>query len=642
MSSQLVSKVMETIKTSGKSNNDSRPLLKAGQMITGRVTKLYPNQRAQIQLGTQRLTAQLEAPLDLHERYLFRVKSTDSIIQLHVVDKLHGTRGEKDASTLLQHLGYAVSKERLSLLQQLMKHDIPFQQQELKQALHLLEQMASKQGREKVIVHMLSQGMPLSKTVFHALHTRIMEPLTLLSTLQAIQAELISSTSNRLQHQLLHPIQSLLHTSSQTVMQAMGETLQWELVNQQQDAFQLLKKIGIIDRNVSLSSFMKDVVTNRASAFSITEGTSLSSTLSMGMKSAVNVHTILHSTLSQQLPVHGSAKRQFQLWANTLSQYAQLIAESGDSTNELTKHASALKQHTQGLFTATNTPVLLATLKQTVDAYTYQMIEQLVRVKGEVLEIKQPSKQWVDFSLNMQKVASQQVTKADLNLITQWLSHGIEIDGSPSSLPLKDAFYVQLKSALYALGMDHEFTLKNQIDKGQGNLATIKAAIIQALQEPVPSVLSEKLQTALHHLNGMPLQMVENNQMLQMTLQLPGEWFGIAQDLLMNMEGKKSEENDEIDSDYCHILFYLQLNALKETVIDMRVQKRIVQVIIYTEKSDLSPYINSLKPTLAKGLEKVGYQLSSVQYKPIEEEVRPKRAPTLKQDKYQGGIDFKV
>lgn len=57
----------------------------------------------------------------------------------------------------------------------------------------------------------------------------------------------------------------------------------------------------------------------------------------------------------------------------------------------------------------------------------------------------------------------------------------------------------------------------------------------------------------------------------------------------------KNEKDGKIDSNYARILFYLNLEALKETVIDMQVQNRIVSIYVYNELEGLDVLAEPLK-----------------------------------------------
>jgi len=217
----------------------------------------------------------------------------------------------------------------------------------------------------------------------------------------------------------------------------------------------------------------------------------------------------------------------------------------------------------------------------------------------------------------------------------------------PNLLPLgKDYFLTQLKTVMQQSGLNYEHQLMKQPDGMEAvkQETTLKASVLQGLQESLPSQVSDKLSSVLNHLNGMVLSVQDSDQTLQMNLQLPGNWFGIEQDLHMDIEGRKNDQ-DEVDPDYCHILFYLQLQSLDETVIDMSIQKRIVQLSLYTDNEQAESLIKSFKPMLEEGLEKLDYTLSTVRYRPMQEQTGSNES-ALKQryssPQSKGGVDFRV
>lgn len=61
-------------------------------------------------------------------------------------------------------------------------------------------------------------------------------------------------------------------------------------------------------------------------------------------------------------------------------------------------------------------------------------------------------------------------------------------------------------------------------------------------------------------------------------------------------------------------MFYLQLEALEETVIDCLIQQNVMTVTIET-KFDLESLIEPLVPALKENLKELGYSLSGVSAK---------------------------
>jgi len=103
------------------------------------------------------------------------------------------------------------------------------------------------------------------------------------------------------------------------------------------------------------------------------------------------------------------------------------------------------------------------------------------------------------------------------------------------------------------------------------------------------------------------------------------------------------KKNGKIDADYARILFYLQLNSLKETVIDMQVQSRVVIVTLYNETDGLTALAEPLKAALKTGLSQHDYQLSGLFIKnyskqPVSLKTNTQTAP-VDQNK---GVDIRI
>ncbi|GGD27618.1 hypothetical protein [Pontibacillus salipaludis] len=239
----------------------------------------------------------------------------------------------------------------------------------------------------------------------------------------------------------------------------------------------------------------------------------------------------------------------------------------------------------------------------------------------------------------LSQVMNNQLPKGEATKLIEWLRHGLQ-ETNEIAMSSKDRFLVKLKAYTQLSGINYEYQLA---ERGEAPSSSLKGSILQAMQDPLASSVADRLQRVLNHLNAAPIMMQESEQSIQFNVQMPGEWFGIEQDVTMDVEGNK-KENGEIDPDYCHILFYLDLQSLKETVIDMRIQKRVVQLTLFTENSGVEDLIHMLKPSLEKGLEQLNYKLSTVRHKEInlkdssETAINRVNNPTRK----TGGFDLKI
>src|SRR5690625_2754620 len=135
----------------------------------------------------------------------------------------------------------------------------------------------------------------------------------------------------------------------------------------------------------------------------------------------------------------------------------------------------------------------------------------------------------------------------------------------------KEQFLTHLKQVLLFTGLTHENLVKQDLAQRQSE--TVKSMLIQMIQQH-DGVNQERAQQLLHFINGLQLKSVnETSNFIQASLQIPGEKLALNSDLHLDIEGEKTE-NGMVNPNHCRILFYLDLKNLKETIIDMHIQKR--------------------------------------------------------------------
>lgn len=106
----------------------------------------------------------------------------------------------------------------------------------------------------------------------------------------------------------------------------------------------------------------------------------------------------------------------------------------------------------------------------------------------------------------------------------------------------------------------------------------------------------------------------------------------------IRMDGRK--KNGEIDPDYCHLLFSLELKYLKEVVIDVKVQNRILSIAIFNDTEGIESLVDELKTTLQTNLEQQGYLLSSI--KVVTPTTRDKQTEKTRFDGFHERVDIKI
>jgi hypothetical protein len=152
--------------------------------------------------------------------------------------------------------------------------------------------------------------------------------------------------------------------------------------------------------------------------------------------------------------------------------------------------------------------------------------------------------------------------------------------------------------------------------------------------------LKEKLQTLLYHINGQQLLSDIEGPIQHLFVQIPLQFGQQHTDVTVYWQGKRQKDG-KIDPDYCHIVFCLFLDHLKKTVVDVRVQQRIVHISVFNPDLRLPELANVLQPLLKERLAAHGYTLSSLK---VEAPAAKKTLMPIDAafDKRYSGVDYRI
>ncbi|MDV6376733.1 hypothetical protein ORD22_00455 [Sporosarcina sp. GW1-11] len=199
-----------------------------------------------------------------------------------------------------------------------------------------------------------------------------------------------------------------------------------------------------------------------------------------------------------------------------------------------------------------------------------------------------------------------------------------------------------IQSILSNLGINYEAQLNGK-EPNLANLAnTLKPQLLALLQDPSLSPpLREATETLVLRMNGTIIQAGDTGAQQQLIMQLPLELFGRKIDATLQWNGRM-KENGQIDPAFARILFYLDLEALETTLVDMQVQNKVVNLTIFNEQPSLRITGQSFQPLLKEGLERVGYKLSGITFKPFAESQQPVEKTTNSLHVDERGVDYKI
>ncbi|OZU90336.1 hypothetical protein CIL03_04100 [Virgibacillus indicus] len=574
--------------------------LKPGQIIQGKILKLFPDNKAQIQLGTQKMIAQLEAPLTLGERYHFQVEAADQVLHLKVLGE--SLKGEERSNilNLMQQLGLKHSKANVAFMQLLIHERIPFEKNQLINAFQLLNNTKNTNENQLALKEMIARKLPVTYNVFQALSAKNSQDFstpvnTLLAQLKFDPEQL--QLRERLGQLIDRPLSPKLHISQQ---------ISSEAVMDKQIFFNIAKASGLVDPTLDFNSWKSKW--NSFAAIIGDEQTLNNLKLPFGFNESKIAH-VFSQLINNRDQIISQSQEFLKMWQLNINQAAANgVPLSNEDFVQMKRQYSQLimpfasNDSQQAMNLLNNTPNNLnqfLSLVQTLNnGQTYTEIEHFLQ------------KLSLD-SLFLQKTP-------------------------------KDQFLTILNNLLHNIGINYENELGNNNFEKQST--AIKAMLLNLLQQNI-GAKSEQAQQLLHFINGMQLQSVQsdNNYFLQASLLVPGERLGLNSDLELEFEGRKMA-NGEINPDFCHILFYLDLMHLNKTVIDMNIQKRAVSITVFNDHKQLSrEKTSSFEPLLKKGLQNIDYHLTSLSFKPLQQKDVKKRDTTekLAHSPYKG-VDYRI
>ncbi|MGJ7912972.1 hypothetical protein [Neobacillus sp. LXY-1] len=199
-----------------------------------------------------------------------------------------------------------------------------------------------------------------------------------------------------------------------------------------------------------------------------------------------------------------------------------------------------------------------------------------------------------------------------------------------------------LQSLIHSLGLEYEKDVGQISAHLEDTTHVLKPILMEAISELGSK--GKELEPLLNRLTGLQLLSQDfTGTIQQMVMQLPITLGNQPTDVTIQWNGRKTKEA-QIDPDYCRILFYLDLQSLDQTVIDMQVQNKVVHLSIINDTNNLEPVVNALTPSLKEKLETIGYKLSFVNIIPSSEkrvEHHVNKPEHLFMEAYHG-VDIKI
>lgn len=670
-------------------------VVKEGQVLHGTIQKLFPDQQAEIRVGDQKMMAKLETPLKAGDAHFFQVTSTSPELSLKVVSgPLTSQTMSQQALQLMNSMKLPDSKEMQQIVTQFLKNDTPMSREQLVQAEQLLKSTnVPKAEALAALSKIVELKLPMTEASLQAVvqgnaKTGIQSSLQQLQ--QSIQRDV--SINPTLKTQLLDSLQRVNQPLATETGSAMLGKMMQSLTGQdtsakaKQQMLNLLKEANVLpkqanmmnvlsnmlgkadaDPNATLQQAAKavqqqpqDPVAKQALQQALQQHPNLSATAKETIATALQrVNIAPTATYTSQL-VNAVTKETAQVQQTPVQLLSALVQAKPSNVQQVVQQLTqAVQQDTQ--LPMAQKEAILTQLQQFNGAKADQSaIQQLAKavqqqlMQGYSANIQQPFQatdaaktqltqllgmptQQVDQTL---ATLATQVMKSD-NVTAQQLLQQTE-----SQLHQQmngKAFEQVIRHTMQQLGLNYEANLAQKDSNVEQLQQQIKPQLMALLQDDQASQSTKQAAEQLvARMNGMHYLSGENGPQHQLIMQVPLSFFGKQTEATLQWNGRM-KKNGKIDADYARVMFYLDLAALDETIIDMQVQSRVVNVTVYNEHHNLDMFAEPLRASLEKGLLAHDYRLSGVLIKQFERaktEVQPTLHATTSNG--EGGVDLRV
>ena len=581
-----------------------------GEMFSAKIVRWLPQNMAEINIKGQKMFAKMEVPLQAGERYWFIVATVKNGLHLKVLANAAemGTDPKLAAESLVKKLSLPVSPEIKAIAEKMAAEQWVLTKEKMKNAAQWLKLTDTKAGLD-ILKLMMDRSLPFTKSVFNSLMSVMGETDSTHSLLAALREQMASSSP---EGDLVPPLMNTLHQikDPSTKLLAMKffqkflALLESGGSSEQDAAADLLQKWGFLPKEEQNGVRLSDLAIKWLNSLfsSSTDDDSFQRLFSSGEIGRKQLSSFLSRLDPAQqelvrdiLRESGSKQLQTTEWAEKV--YSALLKEAASipENGEISlKKLAALLTVSEGQ--------LLKLVEQEADRTRQLPLDSLS--EGEKL-----------FQGLWEKVKQE----------------------TENHLTGKDAFAL-LKTMMKLLGADYESNLLSFTENWK---EVLKPQLADLVKDQASGEIKDSAEKLLARLNAYPILSNDLGAAQTIVMNFPLSFFGLNTDLTIKWSGKKNKDG-KLDPDYCRILFYLDLKNLKEVVVDMQVQNRIVTLLIMNDNPELKTIASPLLSNLKEGLQQIRYQLSSVQFKPLDEKNGKMILREMMQDPFSSGVNILI
>ncbi|MCM3237740.1 hypothetical protein M3589_08365 [Heyndrickxia oleronia] len=482
-------------------------------------------------------------------------------------------------SLLLNQLSLPNNKVNNELLAFLSKEQIPLTKDAIVKIAQWLENKGNSQDSFNTLQVMLKNKFPLAETIFQSVLETIKPQKSIHDTLQLFEKQLQLEPTSKTNQSLLSMIRNVV----------------------QQD-IPIAKKVllSIIDTAI------QETAPNKIKAINLLE--------KLGMINNANIEkqtTLTNRNVVNQLNIKNNE------------------VEVANKYNEIVQHLTNLKEKS---YDQINKSV------QILENYLTDESIENNRSTTFIPEMVKTNEKEPQYTNRVEPFKNERLA---LSMEDQHFLKQVETEVK-ESVKGKDILEL-FKTVTKKLGINYEADmLKGNAELNQTD-NILKPLLVKYLQETNHPLESKELAEQLvNKMNGQLLLSNPNNPITNIVYQLPIQLFGYQTEVTMQWSGK-SKEDGKIDANYCKILFYLELEHLKETIVDMKVQNRVITIKIINEGEYLPELSQKFIPPLKQALMKINYTLSAIQFdQPNKGNGGTERSNIQKVHSQYSGVDIRI
>jgi hypothetical protein len=585
--------------------------LQNGRVLHVTVHKLVGEGMAEVSASGQKFIAKLDIPLEAGNRYWVRVNQSESGISLSVIQQGAGEKNDKTIAQALIHQlhNQPANKELVNTVIQFINNKVPITKELLQFASEHIN-AGNIKSRLPLLIELMKNQLPLSEKVLLSLEAG-KGTETFSGLLSRLKGYLSGSGSGHETLEIIKKIQDPLHFlhSKQMAVKAMENAMNpSESFSTRLGNFELLKSLGVIPRDSTFYGIEKGLMNSFTKAI-LESGTTVNQLRDL-------LGNLVHSNVQQEKAGHTSIKEMNQILSSAENEFSKDGAAN----------KSSIEQAVKLIFELSSTSVKDGTFSKAGEGLIELMSEQRKQ--------------------NLERNYSILLSKWDGNLqnsteskIFQKLSANIETESM--YLIRGEDIGQAVKKIIRSLGFNLEFQLHSQPEIAADS-ATLKERLTQLSLHHQSQDIRDLAEKIVLKMNHPALLSWEQSSFMNIIQQFPLYLFGRQTDITVQWMGKEKEKG-KIDSDHCRILFYLYLDNLKETLVDMQVQSRVISLSIWNELQAANELSQSFIPGLKEALQKIDYQLTSVKIK------KPDNKDSISQEQMLNmhsvphtGVDLKI